>query len=136
VLQPPLIAVVHDDLRTRELLDNLLTDAGYRTFLWGRASEAHGLIRQIQPDLVILADLWLDHPTAGEMVLGLLELDPGTQHIPVIICSAHTSVLQRRIQLFRQERYAIVAKPCAPADLLAQIAAALQRGRTPDADAG
>ena len=124
-MEPPLIAVVHDDRPTLELLDTLLTDAGYRTFLWSRGSNAHVSIRELQPDLVILEDMWLEHPTAGELVLGLLERDAGTQHIPVIICSAHTAVLHNRIQLFRQQGYLLLEKPFDANDLLNKVATLL-----------
>ena len=127
--------VVEDDEPTLELVDGLLIDEGYRTFLWPQGRDAHLLIRRVKRDLIIL-DMWLEHPTAGEMVLSLLELDPGTTRIPVIICSAHTAMLQGQLPLFREKGYRVLPKPFNVADLLAQVAAALQVGRTSEADAG
>ena len=133
-MAPPLIMVVEDNPDTFQLLDMLLTLAGYHTAHCPRAQDAHGMIKEAKPDLIIL-DMWLGDPTAGELVLGLLEADPGTQHIPVIICSGHVAMLRDRLPLFRQKGYVVLEKPYDPDDLLAQIAAALQRGRTPEADA-
>ena len=41
----------------------------------------------------MILDLWLEHPQAGSMVLGLLMADPATRYIPVIICSAYRQLL-------------------------------------------
>ena len=65
-----------------------------------------------------------EHSTAGERVLGRLDEDPGTQHIPVISGSAHRSMFQQ-IPAFREQGYGFVEQPGAIDDLLGQIAAAL-----------
>ena len=134
-MEPPLIMVIEDDEPMRELLDGLLTDEGYRTFLWPKGRDARLMIRLVQPDLLIL-DLWLERSSTGTMVLGLLERDPGTRHIPVIICSAHTAMRDDRSQLFLQKGYRVLLKPFNVDDLLAQVAAALEVGRTSEAHAG
>lgn len=123
-MPPPLIAVVDDDLATLELFDTLLTNAGYRTFLWPQGKDAHLMIRKIKPDLVIL-DMWMEDRNAGSMVLGLMKLDPGTRAIPVIVCSAHVAVLQARLHEFREQGDIVLEKPFAPEDLLAKITALL-----------
>ncbi len=67
----PRIVVVEDDTDILEMLTLALTDAGYTVLPWTQGADAHPFICTAQPDLVIL-DLWLEHPQAGSMVLGLL----------------------------------------------------------------
>ncbi len=116
----PLIAVVDDDPDILAMLDTLLTDAGYRTFLWPRGKDAHLQIRQIKPDLLIV-DMWMEDRDAGRMVMGLMELDPGTRDIPVIVCSAHVRELRSRIHEFRGKGHVIMEKPFAIDDLLTTV---------------
>jgi len=89
----PLIAVIDDDPEILQMLHRALTFAGYRTVLWQRGKDAHRMIRQAQPALVIL-DLWLEARDSGEIVLDLLQLDPRTRSIPVIVCSGHVPILR------------------------------------------
>ncbi len=81
-------------------------------------------IHRVQPDLVIL-DLWLESQEAGGMVLGMLELDPLTQDIPVIVCSAHLDLLAQRAPYLQAKGHRVLAKPFTPEQLLATIADAL-----------
>ncbi len=114
----PRIAVVDDDVLSLQLVDMVLTSAGYQTFLWSRGQDAHQKIRDFQPDLVIM-DLWLEHRNVGVTLLGLLEQDPATRDIPVIISSADVSHLPDRGHL-------VLEKPYAPDDLVAKISAVLR----------
>ena len=123
-MHSPLIAVVDDDPELREMLDMLLRDAGYRTLLWEHGKDAHLIIRRSKPDLVIL-DMWMEDRDAGRTVLGLMEIDPATQSIPVIICSAYVDALRARIHQFRERGYTILPKPFSPEELLQQVRAHL-----------
>jgi DNA-binding response OmpR family regulator len=105
---------------------DLLDSAGYRSLLLARGKDAHVAIRNAKPDLVIL-DLWLEHPDAGGTVLGLLGLDPGTRHIPVIVCSAHVDVLRDRAPELRRYGYVLLEKPFQAKELLAAIESLLAR---------
>ena len=118
-----LIAVVEDAPTLLELLDEALRDAGYHTVLSTRGTDAHRIIRERRPDLVIL-DMRLEHPHVGEIVLGLLELDPATREILVIICSAGRYARARAAH-FEARGHRLLEKPFAIADLLALITALL-----------
>ncbi len=122
----PLVVVVEDDQATAAMLAELLSSAGYRSLLLARGKDAHVAIRNAKPDLVIL-DLWLEHRDAGDMVLGLLGLDPGTRHIPVIVCSAHVDVLRDRAPELRRYGYVLLEKPFQAKELLAAIESLLAR---------
>ncbi len=104
------IVVIDDDRAILALLDTLLTEAGYHPILWDRAQDAHDLIRTVQPDLVIL-DLWLEHPGAGGMVLGLLAVDPTTRHLPVLVCTAFRQLLPAQVSHLQGQGYVLLEKP-------------------------
>ena len=118
------IVVVEDDAAFQDLLDTVLTAAGYTVFRWTQGAGAEAFIRTIQPDLVIL-DLWLEHPQAGSMVLGLLMVDPATRFIPVIICSAYRQLLGDQEAQLRTHGYIILDKPYQIETLVVQIRALL-----------
>jgi DNA-binding response OmpR family regulator len=118
------IVVVEDDPVIQELLDTVLTDDGYTVLVWTQGEGAATFIHEVQPDLVIL-DLWLEHPQAGSMVLGLLMVNPATRQIPVIICSAYRQLLGDQEAQVRAQGYVIVDKPYAIEVLLAQVHALL-----------
>ena len=114
------IAVVERDLAFLEMLHEVLTDQGYQTILWSRSQDAFELIVRERPDLVIL-DVWLEHPHAGEMVLGLLQADPATREIPVIVCTTDVRFHEQRAETLRDKPYSILIKPFDLSDLLATI---------------
>jgi len=123
-MSPQTILIVEDDPDLLRVVDKALTRAGYTTRCWTTGKDAHQLIRQFQPDLLIL-DLLLEDPHAGEMVLGLLELDPKTNGIPVIVCSGDLRMLQLQGERFRLKGHHVLEKPFALADLLAMVRRAL-----------
>ena len=115
------IVIVDDDERTQAMLADVLHAAGYTTTSWTRGAGAYEHIRSFQPDLVIL-DLWLEHPQAGSMVLGLLMTDPATQPIPVIICSAYRQFLGYQEAQLQAQGYVLLDKPYRVDTLLTAIA--------------
>jgi CheY-like chemotaxis protein len=135
VMPPATIAIIEDDPDTLALVHDLATQAGYQTVRCTRGAEAYPLIRATQPDLVIL-DLWLESQEAGGMVLGMLELDPVTQAIPVIVCSAHRPLLEQRAPYLQAKGHAVLAKPFTPEQLLVTILQALGHGAVREVDAG
>ncbi len=127
--QPPTrarIVVVEDDTAFQDLLDTVLAAAGYTVLRWTQGAGADAFIRDVQPDLVIL-DLWLEHPQAGSMVLGLLMVDPATRSIPVIICSAYRQLLGDQEAQLRTHGYLILDKPYQIETLVEQVRALLDR---------
>ena len=108
--EAPLIAVIDDNVELLELLDAVLTDAGYRTLPLITAREAHGVLPWARPHLVVL-DLWLEAPDAGENLLRELEADPATRAIPVIVCSGHLAVLPAKVAALQQRGYTVLTKP-------------------------
>lgn len=114
------IVVVEDAAAFQDLLDTVLTAEGYTVLRWTQGAGADAFIRDVQPDLVIL-DLWLEHPQAGSMVLGLLMVDPATRYIPLIICSAYRQLLGDQEAQLRTHGYLILDKPYQIEELLAHV---------------
>lgn len=81
----PLILVVEDDLRARELLHFTLSRGGYRVEDALDGEEAIAKAKQLQPSLITL-DILLPKKDGWE-VLQELKKDPQTQDIPVVIIS-------------------------------------------------
>lgn len=105
----PVIVVVDNDRPFLELLQELLTEEGFRVVPHPEGQTAATLIRQEQPDLVIL-DIRLEHPEAGWEVLELIRLDPETAQIPVIVCSADSSA-QEKAAMLQDQRCELLEKP-------------------------
>ena len=83
---------------------------GYRPIIWSEGHDAFEMIVQEQPDLVIL-DLWLEHPKAGEMVLGLMRVDPMTKHLPVIVCTTDPRLVEQNAALLQDQYCDVLVKP-------------------------
>jgi CheY-like chemotaxis protein len=88
----PMIAIVENDPSFRGSLTQRFMAEGYRVVTWSRDVGAYAMVRREMPDIVLL-DLWLDRPEAGEVVLALLRADPRTRDIPVVVCAAHNRFL-------------------------------------------
>ena len=120
----PLVAVVNDDTDFLELMQTLLAEEGYETIIWKAGKTAHDMIRQRNPDLVIL-DILIGNEASGWHVLDLLRLDPRTTHIPDIVCSADARSLRERAERLRQHRCETLEKPFDLDELLAKVRAAV-----------
>ncbi len=106
----PVVLVVDSDPILLELMHEILWDHGYQPVLCSRGEQAFDLIVRERPDLVIL-DLWLEHAHAGEMVLGLLQVDPATRHIPVILTTTNPRLREQKPALSKHIGCRIVTKP-------------------------
>ncbi len=114
------IVVVSTSRTYVDLMTEVLVDEGYATRACLGADCAADVIRREQPALVLL-DLWLEHPQAGEMVLALLHHDHATRHIPVILCADSERSLAHMQSLCDENRCAFLIKPFDMAHLLTLI---------------
>jgi CheY-like chemotaxis protein len=117
---PQTIAVVEDDAAVQQLLQLLLTDAGYRVIARSSSAEAYEMIRTERPAMLIL-DMWLEHRDAGGQLLAMIERDPSLKAMPVLICSAGMAFSSHTAQMFREHGHTVVKKPFDPPQLLATI---------------
>jgi DNA-binding response OmpR family regulator len=125
-MQPALIAIIDDDQGVQEMLHAVLTAEGYCTLRWSQGKDAHLRIREAQPNLVML-DLRMEDPKAGSTVLDLIQADPRTKHIPVIICSAYFLEMRRLFRRGSLKGCAMVDKPFNVDEFLEKVRALLRR---------
>jgi DNA-binding response OmpR family regulator len=124
----PLIAIIEDHAPTRDLLYELLTEEGYQTLCCATASEAHRRIRHEKPDLLML-DLHLEGWESGLKVLDILRRIPATSTLPILVCSADTTLLKEQADEFARTQCEVLAKPFDLDALLDTVRAMLDRSR-------
>lgn len=116
----PCIAVINDDSAITELFSQFLEEEGYTTVCSLSDNNSYQMIRDSQPDLVLL-DLQMEHRDSGLRVLDLTRLDPTTAHIPVIMLSADGAFLRDKESHLAQHNCAILEKPVQLHELLAKV---------------
>ena len=92
-----LIMVVEDNEPSRDALGRRLERRGYEVVLAHDGLEAVALGRQAVPDLIVM-DLGLPGIDGWEATRRL-KADPTTQHIPIIVLSAHAMIEDREMAL-------------------------------------
>ena len=104
------IVVADDDPSINELLNIMLTDAGYQVHCCFSGNEAARIIRRIQPDLVVV-DMQMETRDAGLQLLLSLRQNPQTMRLSVVICSADTIFLDTTRDNITELGATILAKP-------------------------
>lgn len=120
----PLIAVVNDDTTFLHLMDELLGEENYDTILWVEGRTAYEMIRDRQPQLVIL-DIRAGAPERGWQTLEVIRLDPRTRAIPVIICSADSESLRANTDRLLRLNCTPLEKPFDIDELLERVRGAV-----------
>ena len=118
------IVVVDDEPAFLEFVQELLRDEGHTVIPVKHGDGAHSVIRWRQPDVVLL-DMHLDHAEGGWMILDRMRLESDTAHIPVIMCSADSRLLEQEAAHLEEEGSCILPKPFDVEELLAMVANAL-----------
>jgi CheY-like chemotaxis protein len=120
----PRVWVIEDNDLNFELIDYLLTEAGWETARARDGGEFATLLAAASPDLVLL-DMNLPDGS-GLDLLGRLRADPRHATLPVVAVTAHA--MQGDRQKFLDAGCdAYVAKPIERRLLFAEIAAVLER---------
>jgi DNA-binding response OmpR family regulator len=120
------ILIVDDDPNLLKLVGFALYRAGYQALSALGGEEAMRLVQEETPDLVIL-DIMMPGMN-GLDVLRELRARPVTAGLPVIILSARTQVAAR-IEGLEAGADEYVDKPVSPKELVARVAALLERTR-------
>jgi signal transduction histidine kinase/CheY-like chemotaxis protein len=118
------VLVVDDDSNIRSLLQQELTEAGYRVRLAADGRKALALIREETPGLVIL-DVMMPEMN-GFDVAAVLKNDPVTMDIPIIILS----ILEDKERGFRLGVDRYLTKPIDTASLFHEVDALLDQGKS------
>ena len=119
------ILVAEDDAALRELLVELLTDAGYDVVAVGSGTEALPRLRGSNPPEVVLTDLVMPG-LGGEALLAMIQRERA--HIPVIVMTAFGSI-DSAVQLVRAGAFDYVTKPVATSALLQSLARGVAEAR-------
>lgn len=116
------LLVVDDDTRIRTLLQQFLTENGYRVTVAGTAAEARRKLNSLSFDLIIL-DVMMPGETGVELTKSLRE----EKDVPILMLTA-LSETDSRIAGLEAGADDYLPKPFDPRELLLRIANILRRG--------
>jgi len=114
----PGIVIVDDNNQNLKILYEILDGKGYKLLLANNGLKAVDLVKNIQPDLVLLDILLPD--ISGFDVCRRLKADELTRQIPIIFLSALTD-LDSKIKGFEVGGGDYIAKPFQSAEVLARV---------------
>jgi two-component system, OmpR family, response regulator VanR len=114
------IVVADDDQAIANLLCDILGDEGYQVICCSSGQEAWRAIQEHKPAVAIL-DMQMETRTSGFEVVQMLRSDARTRHIPVILYSADSRLLQQMREQLLALHCEILAKPFYLQDLLCLI---------------
>ena len=120
------IFVFNNDNDFLDLMNEVLGEEGFEVAIHKTWEDAHKIVRDALPDLVIV-DLMFDRELHGFQMIDLLMLDPITRPIPVIVCSAATKELAEHAAALQTLGVAMVPKPFDLTQLLTAVRGQLAR---------
>ncbi len=123
------ILIVDDEAAIREMIRVGLELAGYHCLEAENAQQAHGIIVDRCPDLVLLD--WMMPVTSGIELLRRLRREELTQDLLVIMLTAKDDE-DNRVQGLDVGADDYITKPFSSRELMARIKAVLRRGGTPE----
>jgi two-component system phosphate regulon response regulator PhoB len=118
------ILVVEDEPAIQELISVTLTIAGYKVMRAQDSEEAQRLMREIQPDLVMVD--WMLPGQSGIALIRLLRADPRTCNLPLIMVTARSGD-QDAVLALESGADDFITKPFSPRQMVARIYAVLRR---------
>ncbi|MBE9637407.1 response regulator transcription factor [Salipiger mangrovisoli] len=124
-MSAPLISILDDEPAIRAILSEALTEAGFRTVAFARATEFEAALKRATPD-VCLVDLGLPDRD-GLSLVHRLALEQGAT---VIIVSGRAQV-QDRVTGLELGADDYIIKPFDPAEVVARVRARLRSPRAP-----
>ena len=119
------VLAIDDDPRTLKLVRDALTAAGYQPVVTGDPQQAIPLIKETNPDVVLL-DLMLPGTDGIELMRDIFSV----QDIPIIFLSAYdqNQVITRAFEMGAVD---YIVKPFSPTELAARVKAALRKQAAP-----
>jgi len=125
------VLIVDDEAPIREMIAVALEMADYDYLEAADAREAHALIVDKQPDLVLLD--WMLPGTSGVELARRLKKDEATADIPIIMLTAKVEE-DNKIQGLEVGADDYITKPFSPRELVARLKAVLRRATPPGVD--
>ena len=118
------ILIVDDESAIREVIAAALEMAGYRTLEAADATEAHSLVVDQKPDLILLD--WMMPNVSGVELARRLKRDPMTAEIPIIMLTAKGEE-DHKVTGLEAGADDYITKPFSPRELVARLKAVLRR---------
>ncbi|MFK7160117.1 phosphate regulon transcriptional regulator PhoB [Marinospirillum sp. MEB164] len=118
------ILIVDDEAPIREMLAVALEMADFDYLEAANAQEAHSLIVDHHPDLILLD--WMMPGTSGIELSRRLKREPTTAEIPIMMLTARSEE-DNKIQGLEAGADDYITKPFSPRELVARIKAVLRR---------
>ncbi|PXX93370.1 phosphate regulon transcriptional regulatory protein PhoB [Marinobacter vulgaris] len=122
------VLIVDDEAPIREMIAVALEMADYDYLEAADAREAHALIVDKQPDLILLD--WMLPGTSGVELARRLKKDETTAEIPIIMLTAKVEE-DNKIQGLEVGADDYITKPFSPRELVARLKAVLRRATPP-----
>jgi DNA-binding response OmpR family regulator len=116
------ILIIDDDPDIRTVLNILLRKNGYEVETAARKEEVFGMIQLFDPSLILLDVLLSGHD--GRKICMDIKADPVTNHIPVIMFSAHPGAAGK-IESYGADDF--IAKPVNSETLLGKLGQYLKK---------
>lgn len=118
------ILVVDDEAPIRDMLAMSLEAGGFEVIQAGSAQEAHGMIVDQHPDLVLLD--WMMPGTSGIELLRRLKNNELTRNVPIVMLTAKTEE-DSTITGLDTGADDYIPKPFSPRELVSRVKAVLRR---------
>lgn len=122
------VLIVDDEASIREMIAVALEMADYDYLEAGDAREAHSIIVDKQPDLILLD--WMLPGTSGVELARRLKKEEATAEIPIIMLTAKVEE-DNKIQGLEVGADDYITKPFSPRELVARLKAVLRRTTPP-----
>jgi two-component system, OmpR family, phosphate regulon response regulator PhoB len=125
------ILVIEDEADIRQVLDYNLKSAGHEVLEAARGSDGLRLVREREPDLVLLDLMLPDMP--GTEVCRAIKDNPSTRTLPVVMLTARGEEIDRVVG-FEIGADDYITKPFSVRELVLRIRAVLRRRELPTSD--
>ncbi len=118
------ILIVDDEMPIRDMLTMALEAGGYDVLQAENAQDAHGIVIDQSPDLVLLD--WMMPGTSGLELLRRLKRNELTQNIPIVMLTAKTDE-DEKVTGLESGADDYIVKPFSPRELVSRVKAVLRR---------
>ncbi|MGM0701904.1 phosphate regulon transcriptional regulator PhoB [Halomonas faecis] len=118
------VLIVDDEASIREMIAVALEMADYRVLEADNAQDAHAMVVDHQPDLLLLD--WMMPGTSGIELARRLKREETTAELPIIMLTAKTEE-DNKIQGLEAGADDYITKPFSPRELVARLKAVLRR---------
>lgn len=118
------VLIVDDEAAIRDMVNITLDTAGFSCLQAENAGDAHGLVIDEHPDVVLLD--WMMPGTSGLELLRRLRRDELTAKVPVILLTAKAEE-DNMVQGLNSGADDYIVKPFSPRELVARIRSLLRR---------